>query len=89
MNLFEHCLAVSTQVRWFNENSIRCETELNKLDPRKYPVSEEIRIQPQNEVSIWAVPDPILELETEEEKREKELSSSADAISKSSKSNDD
>ncbi len=89
VNLFEHCLAVSTQVRWFNENSIRCETELNKLDPRKYPVSEEIRIQPQNEVSIWAVPDPILELEGEEEKREKDLSSSADAISKSSKSKDE
>jgi hypothetical protein len=89
VNLFEHCLAVSTKVRWFNENSLRCEHELNKLDPRKYPISEEIRIQPQNEVSIWAVPDPILELEGEEEKRDRALSSSADAIQKASKSDND
>jgi hypothetical protein len=82
MNLFEHCLNVSTKVRWFNENSTRCETELNKLDPRKYPISEEIRIQPENEMSFWAVPEPVLQLEDEASKRERELSSGADAISK-------
>ena len=80
MNLFEHCLNVSTKVRWFNENSTRCETELNKLDPRKYPISEEIRILPDNEMSFWAVPEPQLELEDAAQKKERELSSSADAI---------
>jgi hypothetical protein len=84
VNLFEHCLNVSTKVRWFNENSTRCETELNKLDPRKYPISEEIRIQPENEMSFWAVPDPVLELEDAAARKERELSSGADAISKSS-----
>ena len=82
MNLFEHCLNVSTKVRWFNENSIRCEVELNKLDPRKYPISEEIRIQPENEMSFWAVPDPVLALDDAAAKKERELSSGADAISK-------
>jgi tetratricopeptide (TPR) repeat protein len=82
VNLFEHCLNVSTKVRWFNENSTRCETELNKLDPRKYPISEEIRIQPENEMSFWAVPEPVLELEDEASKRERELTSGADAIAK-------
>ena len=83
VNLFEHCLNVSTKVRWFNEDSLRCETELNKLDPRKYPISEEIRIQPETEMSMWAVPEPVLKLEGEAEKRERELSTSADAIAQS------
>jgi tetratricopeptide (TPR) repeat protein len=82
VNLFEHCLNVSTKVRWFNENSMRCEAELNKLDPRKYPVSEEIRVMPKSKMSIWAVPEPILGLETASQKRERELTSSAAAISK-------
>ena len=86
VNLFEHCLNVSTKVRWFNENSTRCETELNKLDPRKYPISEEIRIQPENEMSFWAVPEPVLELEDAALKKERELSNSADAIQSESKS---
>jgi tetratricopeptide (TPR) repeat protein len=85
VNLFEHCLNVSTKVHWFNENSLRCEEQLNKLDPRKYPISEEIRVTPENELVYWAVPEPILALETEAQKRERELSSSADAISSSSK----
>ncbi len=82
VNLFEHCLNVSTKVRWFNENSLRCETELNKLDPRKYPISEEIRIQPENEMSMWAVPEPILSLETEAEKQDRKIANSANEIAK-------
>lgn len=82
VKLFDHCLTVSTAVRWFNENSLRCEGALNKLDPRKYPVSEEIRIQPNNDIKKWAVPDIIQELETEAMKRDRELTTSADAISK-------
>jgi hypothetical protein len=85
VNLFEHCLNVSTKVRWFNENSLRCETELNKLDPRKYPISEEIRIQPENEMSMWAVPEAVLKLESEAERRDRELTSSADAIARTTK----
>ncbi|MDJ0761687.1 MAG: tetratricopeptide repeat protein [Myxococcota bacterium] len=78
---FEHCLNVSTKVRWFNENSLRCEAQLNKLDPRTYPLSEEIRTTPKNELDYWAVPEPILALETAAQRRDRELTTSADAIS--------
>lgn len=88
INLFEHCLNVSTKVRWFNDNSIRCEARLNKLDPLKYPISEEIRIQPENEMSFWATPEPILELETAEQKRDRELTTGAEAIAGASAKED-
>ncbi|MCP4604297.1 MAG: tetratricopeptide repeat protein [Proteobacteria bacterium] len=81
VRLFDHCLNVSTKVHWFNENSLRCEAQLNKLDPRKYPISEEIRTHPKNELAYWAVPKPVLQLETAAQRRDRELQSSADAIS--------
>ena len=40
---FEFCLRTATNVRWFNEYSRICETELNRLDPRQYPVAAELR----------------------------------------------
>lgn len=40
---FEFCLTTATNVRWFNEYSRICETELNRLDPRRYPVADELR----------------------------------------------
>jgi hypothetical protein len=80
-NAFAHCLNVSTKVRWFNENSVRCEAQLNKLDPRQYPVSEEIRVPPNNEYSYWAVPEAVLELETVDKKRDRALATSADTMS--------
>jgi TolA-binding protein len=40
---FEHCLDKAKEKRWFNEWSLLCEQELNKLDPKKYPISAEIR----------------------------------------------
>ncbi|MEM9069472.1 MAG: tetratricopeptide repeat protein, partial [Myxococcota bacterium] len=42
---FEYCLTTATNVRWFNEYSRICETELNRLDPRRYPVAAELRGQ--------------------------------------------
>ena len=80
-NAFAHCLNVSTKVRWFNENSVRCEAELNKLDPRQYPVSEEIRVQPNNEYSYWAIPEAVFELESAAKRRDRELATSADSMS--------
>jgi hypothetical protein len=79
--LYAHCLNVSTKVRWFNENSHRCESALNELDPKTYPVSEEIRIQPDHEVLLLDIPGPILERETEDVKRDKEISDSVEDIS--------
>lgn len=40
---FEFCMNLATQVRWFNEFSQQCEQELNRLDPRKYPLAAELR----------------------------------------------
>ena len=40
---FDFCMGLATQVRWFNEFSQQCEQELNKLDPRKYPLAAELR----------------------------------------------
>ena len=77
---YEHCLNISTKVRWFNENSLRCERELNKLEPLKYPVSEEIRVQPKSEFEYYAAPAAVLELETEAEIRERKLTQSADTV---------
>ena len=77
---YAHCLNISTKVQWFNENSLRCEHELNKLEPLKYPVSEEIRVQPEGVLTMWARPPVIEEFETEAQKRERELADGADAI---------
>jgi len=78
---YEHCLNISTKVRWFNENSLRCERELNELEPLKYPVSEEIRVSPKSEFEYYAAPTAVLELETEAEIRERKLTQSANSVS--------
>ena len=82
--LYEHCLSVSTKVRWFNENSLRCETALNDLDPKKYPVSEEIRIQPNHEVLLLDIPGPILERKSADKKMDEEITTTVADISKKS-----
>lgn len=43
---FEFCLKTATNVRWFNQWSNTCETELNRIDPRRYPVAQELRGSP-------------------------------------------
>jgi len=43
---FEFCLRTATNVRWFNEYSTICESELNRLNPRQYPVAAELRGTP-------------------------------------------
>lgn len=43
---FEFCLRTATNVRWFNEWSRICETELNRLNPRQYPLADELRGEP-------------------------------------------
>jgi len=77
---YRHCIEVSTKLRWFNENSLRCERELNRLEPRQFPLSEEIRVMPESDLTFWAPPDPILELESEAQRRDRALASSAEAI---------
>lgn len=43
---FDFCMTLATQVRWFNQFSQQCELELNKLDPRRYPLAAELRGAP-------------------------------------------
>jgi hypothetical protein len=40
---YEFCLITATKVRWFNAFMTKCEEELFKLDPRKYPRAAELR----------------------------------------------
>ncbi|MFO0693535.1 MAG: tetratricopeptide repeat protein [Polyangiales bacterium] len=40
---FLFCLRTATNVRWFNEYSRQCEQELNRLNPREYPIAAELR----------------------------------------------
>jgi tetratricopeptide (TPR) repeat protein len=40
---YEFCLITATKVRWFNSFMTKCEEELFKLDPRKYPRASELR----------------------------------------------
>lgn len=53
---FEFCLITATRVRWFNRWSRQCERELNRLNPRDYPVAAEIRARPNREFRTAGVP---------------------------------
>jgi tetratricopeptide (TPR) repeat protein len=64
---FEYCLTRATAVRWFNEWSTLCETELNRLAPARFPVASEIRSQPSYSRTDPVAPRPVLELTTVEE----------------------
>ena len=55
---FEFCLITATRVRWFNEWSTQCEQELNRLDPRQYPLAAELRGSPHYVHSSAALPGP-------------------------------
>ncbi|MBI2894772.1 MAG: tetratricopeptide repeat protein [Deltaproteobacteria bacterium] len=61
---FEYCLTRATAVRWFNEWSTLCETELNRLDPGRFPIAAEIRAQPTHSRTDMVNPRPVLSLET-------------------------
>jgi tetratricopeptide (TPR) repeat protein len=63
---FEFCLQTATNVRWFNEWSRKCEQELNDLDPRQYPVADELRGQANYVNETVALPGPA-DLPTEED----------------------
>jgi tetratricopeptide (TPR) repeat protein len=40
---FEFCLTLATRVRWFNQWSAQCETELNQMDAAHFPLAAELR----------------------------------------------
>jgi len=53
---YEFCLITATKVRWFNKYMTKCEQELFKLDPRKYPRAMELRGSDAYTYSANAVP---------------------------------
>jgi len=70
---FEHCLEKSKEKRWFNEWSLLCESELNKLDPKKYPMSAEIRTKATLAYNQVAQPKLAEKILTESELKEKKI----------------
>ncbi len=76
---FQHCLEVATKNRWFNEWSRSCERQLNKLDPREYPISDELRAEPEYSYSPLAVPRIIKRLQTQAEQEAEEARTAAGA----------
>jgi hypothetical protein len=53
---YRHCLTESTRNTWFNEWSRSCEQRLNGLDPRSFPLSDELRAEPRYLASPLATP---------------------------------
>jgi hypothetical protein len=74
---FQHCLSESTKNTWFNEWSQSCETQLNSLDPRSYPISDELRAQPSYQFSPLAIPRLISRLQTQAERAAEDATSAA------------
>lgn len=74
---FQHCIAEATRNTWFNEWSRSCEVQLNKLDPRSYPVSDELRAQPAYSYSPLAIPRLIERLKTQTEREADEARTAA------------
>lgn len=74
---FQHCLSESTNNTWFNQWSRSCEAQLNSLDPRSYPISDELRAQPSYQFSPMAIPKLISRLETQAERAAEEARNAA------------
>jgi tetratricopeptide (TPR) repeat protein len=75
---FEFCLRTATNVRWFNEYSTICETELNRLNPRQYPVAAELRGAPSYMNAPFGDPGAV-ELSTGEDEEEPDADGAAAA----------
>ncbi len=59
---YGHCLSEATSNRWFNRWSVGCERELHRLSPRDYPMSDELRAQPDHTASPLASPMLVMQL---------------------------
>jgi hypothetical protein len=70
---FEHCLEKAKEKRWFNEWSQLCEQELNRLDPKKYPISAEMRTSATLSNLSIAEPKLVTKILTAAEQKEKKI----------------
>ncbi len=82
---FQICLEEAKKNQWFNEWSILCEKSLNKLDPKSYSVSSEIRAVPKLSKEFVAWPKLDGKILTKEEIAEQEALTSQKGEAKPAK----
>ncbi|MEZ4408914.1 MAG: hypothetical protein R3A52_20955 [Polyangiales bacterium] len=73
---FQACIQRATQVHWFNEWSQSCERELNEIDRNRFPLADEIRVQPTLVFSRPVASRPVYELQTSADTEEEGASGS-------------
>ncbi len=74
---FQACIRTSTAVHWFNEWSQLCERELNLIDRNRFPIADEVRVEP---TLVFSRPNnsrPVYTLQTAAETAEEEGGASA------------
>ena len=64
---FQRCIRTATQVHWFNEWSQLCERELYEIDRVRFPLADEIRVEPNLVFSRPTNSRPVYQLQTSAE----------------------
>jgi tetratricopeptide (TPR) repeat protein len=67
---FQRCIRTATQVHWFNEWSQLCERELYEIDRVRFPLADEIRVEPNLVFSRPINSRPVYQLQTASEGEE-------------------
>jgi hypothetical protein len=61
---FQRASGRATQVHWFNEWSQLCERELNEIDRVRFPLADEMRVEPNLVFSRPTNSRPVYQLQT-------------------------
>ena len=61
---FQRCIRTATQVHWFNEWSQLCERELYEIDRVRFPLADEVRVEPNLVFSRPTSSRPVYQLQT-------------------------
>jgi len=69
---YQRCIRTSTTVHWFNEWTHLCERELNNINRGRYPVADEVRVEPNLLFSRPNDSRPVYSLQTAAEAAEDE-----------------
>ncbi len=69
---FQRCIRTSTTVHWFNEWTRLCEHELNEIDRARFPVADEIRVEPNLIFSRATDARPVYSLQSSAEAQDEE-----------------
>ena len=67
---FQRCIRTATEVHWFNEWSTLCERELYQIDRLRFPLADEIRVEPNLVFSRATSSRPVYQLQTAAEGEE-------------------